>query len=77
MAIRPKWGTPGLVIHDACPNLIRETQRLTWRGKTRPDHVDRLETEGDDHAHDALRYLCHALRRLRPEPEPEEAEAPR
>lgn len=77
MAIRPKWGTPGLVIHDCCTNLIRETQRLTWRGKTRPDHVDRLETEGDDHAHDALRYLCHALRRLRPEPEPEEAEAPR
>lgn len=77
MAIRPKWGTPGLVIHDCCTNLIRETQRLTWRGKTRPDHVDRLETEGDDHAHDALRYLCHALRRLRPEPEPEDTEAPR
>jgi len=77
LAIRPKWGTPGVVIHDCCSNLIRETQRLTWRGKSRPDHADRMETDGDDHAHDALRYLCHALRNLRPEPAEAEAEAPK
>ncbi len=77
LAIHPKFGTPGVVIHDSCPNLIRETQRLVWRGKTRPDHADRLETDGDDHAHDCLRYLCHALRYLRPDPPADEGEAGR
>ena len=57
MAIHPTLGTPAVVIHDCCANLIRETRRLTWRGGKAVD----LKTEGDDHAHDCLRYLCGYL----------------
>ena len=76
-AIREKWGTPGVVIHDTCPNLIRETSRLTWRKTGRGGDVDRYETDGDDHAHDCLRYLCYALRRAAAPASEDEAPAPR
>ena len=76
-AIREKWGTPGVVIHDVCTNLIRETSRLTWRKTGRGGDVDRYETDGDDHAHDCLRYLCYALRRAAAPATEDEAPAPR
>lgn len=57
MAIHPKLGTPALVIHDCCHNLIRETRRLTWKNGRQTDFA----TEGDDHAHDTMRYLCGYL----------------
>ncbi|MEN9814127.1 MAG: Terminase RNAseH like domain, partial [Verrucomicrobiota bacterium] len=76
-AIREKWGTPGIVIHDVCANLIRETSRLTWRKTGRGGDVDRYETDGDDHAHDCLRYLCYALRRSAGPASEDEAPAPR
>lgn len=57
LALHPKFGTPALVIHDGCSNLIREMRRLTWV----PSRKLELKTQGDDHAHDVLRYLCGYL----------------
>jgi hypothetical protein len=45
-------GTCGLKIFKTCPNLIRTLPALCY-SKSRPDDVD---TEGDDHCYDALRY---------------------
>jgi hypothetical protein len=62
MTVSPKHGTPGVVIHDRCVNLIRETARIVWRKGRHGETADRWETDGDDHAHDVLRYLVYALR---------------
>jgi hypothetical protein len=70
LALHPKFATPALVIHDCCTNLIREMRRLTWV----PGRKLELNTQGDDHAHDVLRYLCGYLPPPRDAGEPAEAE---
>ena len=52
-------GRPGIQIHDCCIETIREVENLTWDETRRAE----LETKGDDHAHDVLRYVCYGLRR--------------
>lgn len=52
-------GTPGLLIHDCCRALIRESEAYCWR----PDGVD-APVKRDDHACDALRYLVYGLERV-------------
>lgn len=69
-ALHPTLSTPALVIHDCCTNLIREIRRLTWMEGRKLE----LKTKGDDHAHDALRYLCGYLPLPREAGEPEDAE---
>lgn len=69
-ALHPTLSTPALVIHDCCVNLIREIRRLTWMEGRKLE----LKTKGDDHAHDALRYLCGYLPLPREAGEPEDAE---
>lgn len=53
-------GTPGLLIDARCINLLREIEAYEWEdgsaGKSIPIKVN-------DHALDALRYLCVALDR--------------
>ena len=68
LALHPKFATPALVIHDCCANLIREMRRLTWV----PGRKLELNTQGDDHAHDVLRYLCGYLPPPRDAGEPAE-----
>lgn len=51
LAMKPD-GRPGLVVFNTCRNLIRTLPALCY-SKTRPEDVD---TDGDDHAYDALRY---------------------
>jgi hypothetical protein len=51
---------PGLLIDDACANLLREIEGYEWQESSRGEKVPRKK---DDHALDALRYLCVALAR--------------
>jgi hypothetical protein len=51
-------GRPHVLVHDCCPNLIRELQSLQWGAQTT---TDEMRTKGDDHAWDSLRYLCLGL----------------
>jgi hypothetical protein len=53
LAIRPERGTPGLVITANCTNLIRTLPGLTYD----PHKMEDVDTKGEDHAYDALRYL--------------------
>jgi len=50
-------GRPHLLIHDTCSNTIREIEGLTWNERSKSE----LDTKGDDHAWDCLRYLCRGL----------------
>lgn len=70
---RDSSGRAGVVIHgDACPNLVR-TMPLQRRDEKRPEDVD---TEGEDHAPDAFRYLCMSQERKWNEPTPEPVREP-
>ena len=51
-------GKPGLMIADTCPNLISQMQNLAASDKN-PEDVD---TNQEDHAYDALRYLLSNVR---------------
>jgi hypothetical protein len=50
-------GLPRLLIHSTCVNLIR-TLPAAPRDIKNPDDVD---THAEEHALDALRYLCYEL----------------
>lgn len=50
-------GLPGLIIAESCTNLIRTLPSQIYAKGTDWD----LDTKGEDHAADALRYLCKAL----------------
>ena len=51
-------GRPALVVHDCCQKLIREFRLYRWKpGKETPN-------KADDHALDALRYMCTSLARM-------------
>ena len=60
-------GRPGLTISDdpSCAPLIRELEELRWRRATDDarTRAAQMDTEGDDHAWDALRYLVAGLRK--------------
>lgn len=55
-------GTPGILISDACPNLIRTLPSM-MRDPRRPE--DYVKVDGDDYV-DALRYLLMRLRTVTP-----------
>lgn len=46
-------GKPGLLVFSTCTNLIRTLPSLVYDKV----HVEDIDTTGDDHAYDALRYL--------------------
>jgi hypothetical protein len=50
-------GRPRLLIYDTCPNIIKQLGGIP-RSKTNPEDVN---THGDDHAFDALKYLLFGL----------------
>jgi phage terminase large subunit-like protein len=54
-------GTPALVVHDCCKHLIREFRLYRWK----PDQKRDQPIKRDDHALDALRYICMTLARQR------------
>lgn len=49
-------GKPGMYIFNSCPNLIRTLKDLPY-SMTKPEDVD---TDAEDHAYDALRYVLNA-----------------
>lgn len=51
-------GRPHLVVHDCCPETIREMEALRWGRQTVHEEV---VVVGDDHAWDVLRYLALGL----------------
>ena len=57
-------GRPGLLVHDCCRNTIRELEGYIWnKTKSRADDPD-MPLKLNDHAMDAIRYLCHQLSRI-------------
>jgi hypothetical protein len=50
-------GLPRLLVYDTCPNLIKQLGGLP-RSKTNPEDVN---TNAEDHAYDALRYVLYQL----------------
>jgi len=58
-------GKVHLVVHDCCPNTIREFEGYIWDpvNSTKRDQPD-APLKKNDHAMDAVRYLCLALRRM-------------
>lgn len=54
-------GTPGLRIDRRCRDLVREFEGYQWSESSLPG--ERVPRKGNDHALDALRYLCVALSR--------------
>lgn len=56
LAVRDN-GLPGLLIYDTCTELIRTIEEQ-MRDKNHPEDVD---TKGEDHLPDALRYLLYQL----------------
>lgn len=60
-------GRPGLMIFETCINLIRTIPSLVY-DKARYEDVD---TDGEDHAYDALRYLLtDDVEQEKPKPKP-------
>jgi phage terminase large subunit-like protein len=62
-------GRPSILVHDCCVNLIREFEAYRWP-KQRPGALSDPKdapVKKDDHALDAVRYLCkHLHRRVNP-----------
>jgi hypothetical protein len=52
-------GRPGLIIDASCSNLLREIEAYRWQPSSVPG--EKVPVKHDDHALDALRYLCVAL----------------
>ncbi len=52
-------GMPGLVISAVCKNLIRTLPALPYSQKA--GKLEDVDTEAEDHAYDALRYLLSSL----------------
>ncbi len=58
-------GTPHIYVHARCRNLIREIESYIWdqkRGRSNVNDKD-VPAKVNDHAMDALRYLCRHLQR--------------
>ena len=54
-------GTPGLLVDASCRNLLREFELYEWDEQSTSG--ERVPRKRDDHALDALRYLCVAIGR--------------
>jgi len=54
---RPTGQFPRLYVFKTCKQLLREFKFYRWK-EGRAVENDKEKTEGDDHAMDALRYLC-------------------
>jgi len=52
-------GEPGLVVFTTCKNLIRTLPALVY--STEAGRLEDVDTEGEDHAYDSLRYLLTDL----------------
>jgi phage terminase large subunit len=52
-------GAPGIVIHSCCKKLIKEIRSYRWK----PDQKKDTVIKANDHALDALRYVCMTLSR--------------
>jgi PBSX family phage terminase large subunit len=62
-------GMPGLLVFETCENLIRTLPTLVYD----PTNTEDVNTEGEDHAYDSLRYLLTDDKPAKPqnkEPEP-------
>ena len=57
-------GLPGLQIFNTCTDLVRTLPALTHD----PVHVEDVDTDGDDHDYDMLRYLLTNVRPPSPRP---------
>ena len=63
LAINPISGSPALVIHDNCHNLIRELESYVWAPTRSGEVKDAPAPRQQDHAIDALRYCVSKLAR--------------
>jgi hypothetical protein len=62
-------GKPGLQVFSTCPNLIRTLPLMVYD----PVRVEDVDTQGEDHAYDALRYgLTNTNQKAREENKPRE-----
>jgi phage terminase large subunit len=59
-------GKPGLQIFRTCSNLIRTFPALPYDDR----HVEDVDTDAEDHAYDALRYLLSDVRDKAEKPKP-------
>lgn len=62
-AVSSRLASGGLLVHDCCLNLVREFEGYRWP-KSRPGAMNdgtEQPVKKDDHAMDALRYLCKHL----------------
>ena len=50
-------GNPGLIISEACPNLIQQLSDVVFK-----EGQEDVDTDQEDHAYDALRYLTSSSR---------------
>lgn len=51
-------GRPGLMIFNTCPNLIKQLSQLVYD----KFHTEDVNTDMEDHAYDALRYMLTSVR---------------
>lgn len=63
LAPSPIDGRPALVVHDCCPNLIREIEGYVWDDRGKGEQRDQPKPSQSDHCLDALRYCCMQLAR--------------
>ncbi len=54
-----KDGDPGMVVFETCRNLIRTLPALVYSKKA--GQLEDVDTDGEDHAYDALRYMLSNL----------------
>ena len=64
LRINEETGKPGILIFNNCTNIIRELQTIPM-SKTISEDVD---TKAQDHAYDALRYMCMQRKVESPDP---------
>src|SRR3972149_4718132 len=55
----PRGGEPGLKVFETCKNLIRTLPALVY--STKAGSLEDVDTAGEDHAYDALKYLLSDL----------------
>ena len=56
-------GNPHLLVHDCCRHLINEMEGYVWNvTRSKADGPD-VPLKRNDHAMDALRYICFRLQR--------------
>ena len=68
LKVAPRTGLPGLVVSASCVNLIREFEAYHYPEARPGTNPGEDPVKADDHAMDALRYACWALRGKPPVP---------